>query len=185
MSALRDAGRVVGTGALVKVVGRVRPSVAAFTPFSRTPAVAYFAELARVSVMPTPDDGLHRREAPQLDVNVLAIERAVTPFYVDDGTGSAIVLAEASDLTIPFDAVHVDDLAAAAEWATARIGEIVDPRSIPGLRASEARIAPGDAVEVVGPIHAIETATGYRDNVHIALEIRAVNAGDVSVRLVT
>jgi hypothetical protein len=98
--------------------------------------------------------------------NVELDDRRVVPFWIEDGTGRALVLADDAAIAAPPAAVEV---AAAMRGA---VNAFLDRHSVirapkpEGARMTEESIAPGDLVEIVGPVRhePLERATGYRDS---------------------
>jgi hypothetical protein len=97
------------------------------------------------------------------------IDEAIAEFYVDDGTGRALV----------------DPVGAMVETAAKLHPEPVDMPTF--QRASEVRIEPGDWVEVRGVVDEIEDTLdgerGYRD-LPTRMALRAESGGRILIRLV-
>jgi len=152
-----------GAGRPFVVRGRVVPRDQIQSPLTERRCVYYrylVEEWRRTSIdLPGGGQGLwHAVEA----------DEAIAEFYIDDGTGRAVVEPQAAHVAF-----------------TSPCGP--EPVSMPsGRRASELRIEAGDWVEVQGVLAEIDDLLdgerGYRE-VAMRLALRAVEGGRIRIRL--
>jgi hypothetical protein len=139
-----------GDGQVVKIRGRVVAAAegTVVAPFTGRRAVAAHVRYLKRSAARVP--GLLAR-APIDDWNAELDEHREVPFWIDDGTGLALVLVHVASVVAPFEDVVVPPAMRVAAGAFLEDRGVVRAPSADDARTLEALIAPGDGVEVVGP----------------------------------